>query len=290
MDFEENTYHIQHNIFINRASHLVSSVRNVAGLVLVFILVHVHALVVILVAVVVLLVVHGRRRLWRILWRPGVADLVVPRSLAAGVLRPGAGHLAPVQPARAGALLVVAVVAHEVGGALGRVRLEAGLAARVGGGGQVGHQAVGLLLDAEVAHHGARRSVALKNSLNTRLLGFKPLFAQNLQLWKQILSRIIKFARTHRKPAQSPVDGPEEGVLFTAAAVGKVIQVEGPDHATSKTHLLDVLCLVGNCVNVIKSDPLVPLESIWAHAALGISDKLPALVLDLVTNLKYEKR
>ena len=50
----------------------------------------------------------------------------------------------------------------------------------------------------------------------------------------------------------------------------EIVQVKGPDHSSSKVHVLDVVTLVVDHPGVIEGDPLVALVRVGTHGARRI--------------------
>ena len=88
---------------------------------------------------------------------------------------------------------------------------------------------------------------------------------------------------------EDPVDGPEQWVVFAAAPVGEVIQIEGPDHGPAEPVVQDELRLLPDGLGVVEADPLEAGGSVGPHPldlALGVPVHDPAFVLDAVANLE----
>lgn len=83
---------------------------------------------------------------------------------------------------------------------------------------------------------------------------------------------------------QHPVDGLQQRVLLTAARVGEIIQIQGPDHATPKPVVNDPLRLSTDHVDVVIADPLVALVRIRSHPGHRVLNNSPSLALDTFTD------
>ncbi len=67
----------------------------------------------------------------------------------------------------------------------------------------------------------------------------------------------------------------------TIIPIGKVIQVEGPDHSTPEAIGLHKLRLAANHGDVVEADPLVRLVGVGPHPVLRVRHHRPAARPDL---------
>ena len=88
---------------------------------------------------------------------------------------------------------------------------------------------------------------------------------------------------------EDAVDGAEERVLLAAALVAEVVEVERPDHAAAEALLLDELGLLADDVDVVEADPLVAVVGDGAHGALGVLLHGPALLADVLADLRKKE-
>ena len=92
--------------------------------------------------------------------------------------------------------------------------------------------------------------------------------------------------------SEDPVDGSEKWVMLAAAPVGKVVQVQGPDHCPAESVVPDELRLLPDHFCVVEADPLETARGVGAHPLdvdVGVAGYNPALALDVVADLSAQR-
>ena len=97
--------------------------------------------------------------------------------------------------------------------------------------------------------------------------------------------QLVVVGRLGVQKAELAVDCLEERIGLTGTIILEVVEVEGPNHGATETHLLHVVGLVPNSVNVVKADPLVALVRVRSHSVQRIPDDSPPIILHLLANL-----
>jgi len=69
--------------------------------------------------------------------------------------------------------------------------------------------------------------------------------------------------------------------LYMDIPIGKVIQVQSPDHPAAEPVSLDKLRLAADHGDVVEADPLVRLEGVGSHTVLRVLHHCPAARADL---------
>ena len=88
--------------------------------------------------------------------------------------------------------------------------------------------------------------------------------------------------------SQDSIDCFEQRILLATTLVVEIVQVKSPNHSSSESVVFDVLRLLPNRLNVIKSNPLVAFVCVGSHSSLVVVNKLITL-FNIGANL-YNKR